>query len=383
VSRDSRLHVLELRSVWGTGGGPEKTILHGAALANRDEVTVTVSYIRDQRDQIFALDQRAVDLGVDYYEISERHSFDAAVWRQLCEVVRARHIDIVHSHDYKTDFFAWLLSRRLGIVPISTVHGWSGYTLRERALYYPVGKRLLARFPRVIAVSSLIKEELVRCGTRPERVEVILNAIDSAVFRSDPAARESVRRELGFGGDHFVIGAVGRLEREKRFDILIDAFALVRQRHPTARLVFVGDGSLRADLSARASQLGVSDACLILGHRGDAPSLYQAFDVFVQSSETEGTPNAVLEAMATERPIVATDVGGTRELARPDVEALIVPKHDAPALANGIDRIKADPAAAEARTRAARARVESDLSFPARTRRLEKLYDELVSDRRT
>jgi glycosyltransferase involved in cell wall biosynthesis len=383
VSRDRRLHVLELRSVWGTGGGPEKTILHGAALANRDDIAVTVSYIRDQRDKVFALDRRAEGLGIDYHEITERHSFDVGVWRQLRQVVGERRIDIVHSHDYKTDFFAWLLGRRTGVIPLSTVHGWSGYSTRERLVYYPVGKRLLARFPRVIAVSTPIKRELVRCGARPDRVEVILNAIDPAVFRAALELRQPVRRELSLGDRDFVIGGVGRLEREKRFDLLVEVFAHIARDCTAARLVLVGDGSLRGDLTAQASRLGVSGSFTILGHRNDIPRLYQAFDVFVQSSETEGTPNAVLEAMATEIPVVATDVGGTRELARHDVDALIVPKHDSSALKNAIESVRDDPTSARSRTVAARHRVESELSFPARTRRLEDLYRRLVHEHRS
>jgi glycosyltransferase involved in cell wall biosynthesis len=366
--------------VWGTGGGPEKTILHGAALANRDDVAVTVSYIRDQRDEVFALHRRAADLQIDYQEITERHSFDVGVWQQLLHLVRERQIDIVHSHDYKTDLLAWLLMRRTGVIALSTVHGWSGYSRRERLVYYPVGKRLLARFPAVIAVSTKIKNELVRCGVPSDRVEVILNSIDTSVFRGAPELRPPARRQLAVDDDDFVIGAVGRIEREKRFDLLIRMFAQVVAEHPRARLVIVGDGSLRAELTSLSQSLGVLDACRWLGHRDDLVELYQAFDVLVQSSETEGTPNAILEAMATETPIVATDVGGTTELARPGIDGLVVPNHDVAALKAAVDSVRLDPEGARARSISARRRAEGELSFVARTRRLERLYQRLAQE---
>jgi glycosyltransferase involved in cell wall biosynthesis len=374
-----RINVLELRSVRGTGGGPEKTILLGTERADRDRFVVTICYIRDLRDQVFGFDRRAVRHDVDYVEVRERHSLDVAVWPALVDLVRDRAIDIVHAHEYKTDLLAWLLARRTGVLPLATAHGWTGQSLRERWLYYPLDKRLLARYPRVIAVSSDIKQELVRRGASPERVSVLLNAIDPLMFRRRTGDVAHVRRELGLDEHDVVIGSVGRLERQKRFDLLLDAFAQVRRSFPSLRLVIVGDGSLRDTLAAHAGRLGLGESCVFTGHRDDVAELHHAFDLFVQSSEYEGTPNAVLEAMALETPIVATDVGGSRELAFPGVHALIVPPHDVAALVSAIEGSLADRGAARARAVAARRRVETDLSFEARTRHLERIYEELLA----
>lgn len=378
-----RLRVLELRSVRGTGGGPEKTILLGAAQRDRDRVDVVVCYLRDRRDDVFGLDRRAGALDVDYVEVLERHSLDWRVWPALRALVRDRRIDIVHAHDYKTDLLALLLARRAGVIPLSTAHGWTGQSWRERALYYPADKRLLARFPRVIAVSSDIAAELARHGVRRERTIVILNAIDPDLFRPDPAVRQATRAALGFGPDVVAIGAVGRLERQKRFDLLLDACAPLLAARPDLRLAIAGDGSLRGPLEAHAGALGMARQCLFLGHRDDVAALYDAFDLLVQSSEYEGTPNVVLEAMAMETPLVATDVGGTRELAVPGIHGLVVPPHDVAALRTAIEAAIADPASARARAAAARRRVETELSFATRTRRLEQVYEELGGPGRT
>jgi glycosyltransferase involved in cell wall biosynthesis len=147
------------------------------------------------------------------------------------------------------------------------------------------------------------------------------------------------------------------------------------------RLVIAGDGSLRADLERRAALGGLNGNCRFLGHRQDIADLHCAFDLFVQSSEYEGTPNAVLEAMAMETPLVATDVGGTRELAIPGVHGLIVPRPEARLLGSAIEQALADPGGTESRTAAARRRVETELSFDSRTRRLEGIYRELMASR--
>jgi glycosyltransferase involved in cell wall biosynthesis len=376
----SRCSILELRSVRGTGGGPEKTILLGAARRDTRQFDVTVCYLRDGRDRVFGIDDQASSLPIDYVEVRERHSFDPRIWRSLKALLRDRHVDIVHGHDYKADLLAWLLCLRTGRVPLSTAHGWTGDTFRERHVYYPAHRRLLARFPRVIAVSNAIKGALVRVGARPDRVTVLLNGIDTARRRL-PAHCDSVRRSIGCGPSDVVLGAVGRLERQKRFDILIDVFAGMAAHAPRLRLVLAGEGRRRSELESQAARLGVADRCTFVGHMDDVANLHHAFDVFVQSSEYEGTPNAVLEAMAMETPLVATDAGGTRELVTDGVHGLIVPIHDPEALSSAIRRVLDDPDAARQRAVAARLRIEDELSFEARTRRLEAIYLDLLASR--
>jgi glycosyltransferase involved in cell wall biosynthesis len=371
------IRVLELRSVRGTGGGPEKTILFGAALTDASRFAITVCYVRDTRDDVYAIDRRARAAAVDFVEIEERHSFDPRIVGRLQALLSDRRIDVVHSHDYKTDLLAWMVAGRCRSI-LATAHGWTGHSGRERRLYYPLDRRLLARFPRVIAVSSDVRNALLRSGARADRVTVLLNGIDANQFRRDSARVDAIRTSLGLSATSVVIGAVGRLERQKRFDLLLEAFARLRRDRPDVRLLIAGDGSLRAALTQRIASLGLTGACQILGHRDDIESLHHAFDIFVQSSEYEGTPNAVLEAMALETPIVATDAGGTAEVARPDLDGLIVPAGDVDALVSAISRTLDDSVARRSRVRAARKRVETDLSFEARTRALERIYLELV-----
>jgi glycosyltransferase involved in cell wall biosynthesis len=374
----SPVRVLELRSVWGTGGGPDKTILTGTKLTDVSRFSVTVCYIRDARDRVFTIDTRARELGLDYVEIMERHSFDHRIWPALRRIVRDRQIDIVHAHDHKTDALTWALSRVDPVIPLSTAHGFAGRSRNER-FYYAVEKRLLARFPRVIAVSQKIKAELVRTGSKPDRIVVINNGIDHRTFRRSEEAGRRVRQSLDLAADVPVIGAVGRLEDEKRFDLLIDAMQGLRRTHARATLIIVGEGTLRPMLEQKIAALGMGQAVRLVGHRSDVAALHSAFDVFVQSSEREGTPNCVLEAMALETPIVATAAGGTGELVTDGVHGLLVPIHDVPALESALDKTLRDRAAAATRVIAARRKVETDLSFDRRMRLVEEVYVKLMA----
>jgi glycosyltransferase involved in cell wall biosynthesis len=370
--------VLELRSVRGTGGGPDKTILLGTAKTDTRRFDVTVCYIRDLRDSVFQMHERARDLGTTYTEVIERHSFDPGILPQLTRLIRERSIDIVHAHDYKTDFIAWLLARRTSIVPMATVHGWIRNSWREQ-VYYAVDTRLLKRFPAVVAVSGPIRDTLLAHGAAPERVHRIPNGIDQNVFRRVRGRREAIRHLLGINAGEFVLGAIGRLEAEKRFDLLL----AVAARLPTeTRVLIVGEGSCRAALEAQAQALGIAERVTMTGLRADVLDLLHAIDVFVQTSDTEGVPNAVLEAMATEVPVVATDVGGTSEVLTDDVHGLLVPRGDVLALTAAVERTRSDLVATSRRTRAARERVERELSFDARMARVEGIYLSLMTSRR-
>ncbi len=140
-----------------------------------------------------------------------------------------------------------------------------------------------------------------------------------------PRAVTPMRASLGIAADHIAIGAVGRLEPQKRFDLLLEAFAVVHARKPEARLIIAGDGSLNKPLTDQRNALGLQDSVIMAGHVTDVIGLHHAFDLFVQSSDYEGTPNSVLEAMAMETPIVATEAGGTAELVHDGEHGRIIP----------------------------------------------------------
>jgi glycosyltransferase involved in cell wall biosynthesis len=375
------IRVLELRSGLGKGGGPEKTILLGAKCADQSRVAVTVAYVRDVRDAAFDIGARAAALGVEYIDVTERHSLDLSTLSALARIVRDRGIDIVHAHDYKTDAYAMYLARTTGATALSTAHGWTGHGWRERLLYYPLDKQVLRAFPAVVAVSSDIRQELEAAGVQPSRLHTLLNGIDATQFRRDPARVPAARQAFGIASNEFVIGAVGRLETQKRFDLLIEAFASVHARHSGARLLIAGDGSLSAELHAHATRLLPAGACTLLGHCSDIAEFHHALDLLVQSSDYEGTPNAVLEAMAFRTPIVATKAGGTAEIIRDGVDGLLVACGDAGALAQRIEEAMGDAAGCHMRATEARRRVESDLSFAARQAALERIYHRLAAER--
>jgi glycosyltransferase involved in cell wall biosynthesis len=261
---------------------------------------------------------------------------------------------------------------------VATSHGWTGNGFVERFIYYPGDRRVLRSFDRVIAVSDDIRDKLLRSGVSSNKVSVLLNGIDPNKYIASPQVRESARRELGLAEHDVVLGAVGRLERQKRFDLMLVAFRSIRERIPHARLLIAGEGSLKSAIQSQINQLGLTDYCRLLGHCDNVRDIFQSFDVLVQSSDYEGTPTVVVEAMALGIPIVATDAGGTAQLAFPDQHALIVPCGDTNALANAVMEVLSDSDATLRRTTLARERAETELTFEHRVEQLTKIYEGLA-----
>jgi glycosyltransferase involved in cell wall biosynthesis len=384
--------VLELRSTAGQGGGPERALLLAAAAARdaarraaaeRDGAAVieTLAFLRRRGEDELQFHRRALELGADSHVVEEGGAIDLRTLGRLRRLTRERSIDIVHAHDYKADFYGTLLARLEGTTPVATVHGWPVRTRRERFVYYPADRRLLRSFPLVFAVADDLRDRLLAAGAESSRVVTLPNAVDVEVFRPDAARRARVRAEWGVAEREPVIGTLGRLDSEKRPDLLVEAFAAVAERWPRARLVIAGGRSRGTPIESMVERLGLRDRCLLLGHRADAEDVLRGFDVFVQASDSEGSPYSLLEAMATATPVVATAVGDVPGLLQSEIEGLLVSPGDAVALAGAIEASLRSPDAAARRADAARARVIAERSLRVREERLAEGYRAVLESR--
>jgi glycosyltransferase involved in cell wall biosynthesis len=335
---DSPIRVVSLCQVDGAGGGADRIVLRSAIQAVESNVEMAVCCLRREDEPGFDFGERAKRYGISYQEVIERSKFDYRAFKKVRKIVRDHQADVVHAHSYKPSLFAYLLAQLDGIIPLSTSHGWSGTSLRERLFYYPLDRFVARRFPIAIAVSSQIRQQLIDTGCSPHRVRVLLNGVDPQEYRRDDDIRSQIRREFDIPTNQVVLGAVGRLEQQKRFDLLIDAFAILARQRTDLQLLIAGEGQLEPNLHRQLSRLGLERRCRLLGYRSDIFDVYHAFDILVQSSEYEGTPTVLVEAMALEIPIVATRSGGTEELVEHEKHGLLVPCHDTNALANAINR---------------------------------------------
>lgn len=294
---------------------------------------------------------------------------ERAAYREVFATLRP---DVVHTHGYRPDVLAGPVAGQLDIPRVSTVHGFTGGDWKNR-IYEFLQVRAFRHFDRIIAVSSPLKKKLVSAGLRPDRVTLLPNAFAAPSNRVD---RPEARALLGIAPDDVAIGWVGRLSPEKGLDVLLEALVQV----PGASLSVLGIGRQHGELLHQAERLGVTGRVRWHGLVPDAARLYPAFDLFVLSSRTEGTPIALFEAMAAGVPVVATAVGGVPDVIT-EKEALLLPSESPEALADAIKAVLHQPEAAQARARAARQRLESRFALQPWLDGHETMYREIAAQR--
>ena len=290
--------------------------------------------------------------------------------------------DLVHSHSFHANIFARLL-RLTGppFVVLSTVHN-----VYEGRWWRMVAYRLTDSLSRrTVAVSEAAAERFIQLkAVPPNKCSVVLNGIDVDGFAPDCNRRARVRAEMGVAADDakFIWLAVGRLAPAKDYPNLLRAFSVVRAQRPDVRLWVAGDarGDERTPLESLAKELQIDGAVRWLGLRRDMPALLDAADAFVSASAWEGMPLAVGEAMAMEKPVVATDVGGVRELVGD--AGVVVPAKNPQALAEAmLTTMQESREALAMRGRAARERVLGQFGMDATADTWEALYSSLIENR--
>jgi glycosyltransferase involved in cell wall biosynthesis len=275
-------------------------------------------------------------------------------YRALSALVAQLQPGVVHTHGYRADVIGGAVARAHRAPTVSTVHGFTGGGRRNR-LYERVQSLALRRADAVIAVSAPLVQRLAEDGIPRDKIHCIPNGFAPVV---DTVTRAAARERLGIKTDVLVAGWVGRLSREKGADVMLDALA---ESDPRWNLSIIGEGDEFDRLRRQAATLRISDRIAWHGSIANAGSLLPAFDAFVLSSRTEGTPIALLEAMNAGIPIVATSVGGVPDVVSSS-HALLVPSEQPRMIAQALSELEREPLAAADRSMRARKRLLQSFS---------------------
>lgn len=296
--------------------------------------------------------------------------FDLRTLMALRDCIRSRGIDVVHSHSYKTTFYASLLKPVMGFRLVATYHNWLTHTRALQA--YAWVDQKLARFVDVaVGVSTPVSQELGR-HVPASRVVQIDNGIDVNVF-VPPPDRGATRQALGLADvSGPVLGFVGRLSPEKGLHHLLPA--LTQEGLAQVTFVVAGDGPERPAIEAQIAALDLAKRVKMLGYRRDTLGIYQALDALVLPSTLEAFPMVLLEAMATGLPVIASAVGEIPRIVEPGTGWLTSPG-DTEGLAQALREALLGPVEqAAARGLAARQRVLTHFSSAAMARRYMAVY---------
>jgi len=372
-SRRLHVHALIDSLYWG---GAETLLADFAIALHARGDKLTVGYLKAETKAAARLREQ----GVEPEPVEIESMLGRADQRLVRDHLRAVAPDLVHTHLGYSDFLGGRAARALGIPTVATLHVMEW----ERSLRENTKSRLMALArrhcaARVIAVSEAARRRYLETGwDLPERVVTVHNGI--AGIRK-PGAGPAIRDEFGLKADELVVAMVSVLRPGKGHDVAAEAIASLRERFPNLRLLVLGDGADREAVLDSLRPAG--EAVLAPGFRADVLSVLDAVDVLIHPSRVDALPTALIEAMAAEVPVVASDVGGIPEIvAEGETGMLLEPPLTAPPLAGALATLLEDPARRARMGRAGRLRFEQHFALGPWMERLEPVYAAALREQR-
>jgi glycosyltransferase involved in cell wall biosynthesis len=329
--------VLQIISSGGMYGA-EAVILNLSDELHMNGHKSVVAVFSNLADENVELHNVATLRGIESHLIPCSGQMDRTVGEKIRALVKKTGADVVHAHGYKADIYCYFALRGTGVSKVSTCHTWYDNDWRV-TLYGKIDRLLLRGFDGVVAVSDVVKAQLLAAGVKADKVTLIRNGIGTVAFEG---VTPSLRDEFGEG--ELLVGLVGRLSREKGVDVYIRAAAEVLKELPGVRFVVVGDGPDRVALAALIEELGVGARVSLLGPRSDMPAVYASLDLMVSASREEGLPMAILEGLASGRALIATNVGAVPMVIRDGDTGVLLAPEDVSLLVGAMRRLLQDAA---------------------------------------
>lgn len=360
-------------------GGPEILILNGIAELPPERYRSTiVSFVLPGVENRFLAS--AKDRKITAVPVLIRHSFDLSAISSLADILADNQASLLVVHDYRALAIGLLARRRLPRrLPILAVaHGWTGVSSKVR-FYEWLERKLFRLADAVVAVSAAKYEELRPLGLG-DRLQLIENGV-AIPTESEMTGASTLRTELGLADGVVLVGAVGRLSREKGHAVLLQAIAtLVKDNaiHQPFHLVIVGDGPERAALKKLVENHHLENVVSLVGWKEEMRSVWRSLDLFVLPSFTEGLPMALLEGMAYRIAPIASAVGGCPAVIDSEACGLLVPPKDPLSLVQALKRLVNDPRARQSMAHHARERVIARYSLTRYACEFAALYDQLI-----
>ena len=359
-----------------TGPGKGLLQLAGAVKGLNVEIVIATLCYPGRRSRF---SEAVVDRGVECVPLYPQSRLDPALLRQLSAIILDRKINVIQSHSFKPHIYAAAVGWKTGRPWIAFAHGWTTEIWRTHISNF-LERQLLRRADHVVVLSTALEKDLRRSGRRGP-ISIVMNAIEPLEPKIGSNTGTNARLKLGIDGMSYVILCIGRLSREKGQDILMAS--LQRMRPALNRpivLLLAGDGPERGRLGTLAESLKGRVDVRFLGHVPNVDPLYEAADIVVMPSRSEGTPNVILEAMRYGRPIVATRVGSVPSMLLDGQQAILVDPGDTESLATSIQSLYEDSRRSSALGSAARAALWPKFSVETRARRMAEVYHQ-VSER--
>ncbi len=389
---DDPIRVLRVIARLNVGGPSLHVSYLSEGLTQRGYATTLAagSISEGEASMAFVAEQRGIEIesipGLQR-EVSPRD--DVGVVLRLREIIRRDRPHILHTHTAKAGAVGRTAARLAGDArPPVVVHTFHGHMLKgefgpvRTRLYRAVEHSLARTNDALIAVSPEVRDELVEVGVAPaSRFAVVRLGIELAERMAGASDGASLRASLGIPDDRFCVGWVARMSAVKQPEDVLRAIRELRDRGIDAALILIGDGPEREWLEQRAREFDLVEGVHFVGFQNDVGPWFHAFDVLLLTSRSEGTPVSAIETLASGRPVVATDVGGTRDVVSDGVSGFLVPFGDVSAAAERLERLARDPGLRATMGAAGQAHALSSYGVPRLVGDIDRLYRALLGEK--
>ena len=368
---ESMINVLHLIDHYRIGG-PGKTIINTAKYIDRDLFTLHVACFLPEGCET-ELSTEIKKNKIAFLSLQDVRGISLYNIRTLIKYIDMYDISIYHGHGYKADIYGILLcALRRKMIILTTHHGWIRNTYAQVILGW-VTIKLSFLFEHTIIVSEEMQRYLSKYTLKKGSFTTIHNAIRMEDYKAQ-GIRDEQRKLINADEDDIVLLSVGRLSDEKGCINLLNAFLRVYHKNQKIKLLYVGDGPLMSTLMKKMKKFNLTKSVILCGYHRLVQPYYEAADIFICPSDTEGLSNVILEAMAYSLPVIATNVGGNAEIIDHKINGLLVPPKNETALANTITQLTENSELRKILSRSGYETVKNKFAFDKRTKRIENLY---------
>lgn len=356
--------------------GAENVVLELSKETAKQGLWGTIGILENRNNLHMALAERAKEEGSKVQVFPCRGRFDKRTITAIRDFIDHNKPTILHSHNYKSNFYAWRAASDRKIPWLITNHGKRlGVML---SFYNRLNIFFMKKADKIVAVSQSLADEMIRQGISSAKIDVIDNGINLDRIANKRMGIEA-RKGFGLNGTHKIFGTVASLTLEKGHVYLLEAARHVIDKYPECRFVIVGDGPQRQSLEETTAHLGLNGKVTFTGSRSDIPEILSLLDVFVLPSLKEGLPMALLEAMAAKVPVIATNVGAVPKLIEDGVSGILIPPKDSQAISNAIMEVLSDEQRALNMAQKGFERVRDNYSSATMAQKYLALYNDLLS----
>lgn len=365
--------------------GAEGWILALANNSQSSEVVHHLAVTREWETHDLELTRRYGALGLPTHELPMKGRFDLRVIRQLVQLIRDNHIDVIHTHGYKSDLLGIVAARLAGIASVCTPHGFENARDWKLRTYIRLGCESFRFFDRVVPLSPALFDQVARFRVPKERLAYVRNGVDLLPVHAEREKRVRGREAAGglpeSGPPDQVLGYIGQLIDRKNVGDILAVFDTLASQHAKLRLVIVGEGGSRKALELQASQSPYRERIEFRGFVNNPLAHLREFDLFIMTSSMEGIPRCLMEAMSMGVPVAAYDIPGVDQLIEHEVTGSLAKFGDQASLAQHCDHMLSNQETRADIARMAAQKVEENFSAARMASQYADVYREILAER--